>query len=472
VTSAAVNGTTATITFDETVVTTGYDSGDFNFDCTTAGSNLALTSPQGIGNTRTFTVAAIAYGDTCNLDYVGSTNDVEDTAGNDLLTFSNLAVTNNSPQTDTTPPTVTGAVVDGAALTVTFSEPVVTTGYDAGDFNLDCSVGGTNVNVGMPSGSGDTRTFTLSAPVVYGEACDLDYVGSTNDVEDAAGNDMVAVNNLPITNSTPSAEDTTPPVRFNGLPIGTLAAGTTSVPYQLTTTEPAICRPNTSSGVAYPDTVGQMLVTGGINHQGWAPVSDGNSYSYYIRCSDAAGNYNTDDFVITFAIASAPQSYGTLSWEFPTYSAERSIGRIPVNIVRTGGSDGTVTVEWSSNGQTAFHDVDYYGNDNVLVTFLPGVTTMPINTYGYGPDGIEVIQNGATDDRYFHVVLSNPGGGAELGAPSTAVVTLLGEAPAPVYGLVLGGTGKAYMLPAEPENVLLMGTRPVLMGLDYIEMGN
>jgi hypothetical protein len=51
-------------------------------------------------------------------------------------------------------------------------------------------------------------------------------------------------------------------------------------------------------------------------------------------------------------------------------------------------------------------------------------------------------------------------------------VTLLGEAPAPVYGLVLGGTGKAYMLPAEPENVLLMGTRPVLMGLDYIEMGN
>ncbi len=106
VSSVAINGSTATIVFNEAVVTTGYDTGDLDLDCSTAGNNIALSSPSGSGASRTFTSAsAIDYGDTCNLDYTGSTDDVEDAAGNDLETFSDTAVTNNTP--DTTDPAVT-----------------------------------------------------------------------------------------------------------------------------------------------------------------------------------------------------------------------------------------------------------------------------------------------------------------------------------------------------------------------------
>jgi len=99
VTSAAVNGSTATINFSEPVVTSGYDAADFNLDCSTAGTDISLTSPSGSDSSRTFTVASsIGYGDTCNLDYVGGADDIEGTTGDDLVTFSNTAVTNNTQE--------------------------------------------------------------------------------------------------------------------------------------------------------------------------------------------------------------------------------------------------------------------------------------------------------------------------------------------------------------------------------------
>jgi hypothetical protein len=97
VTSASVNGTTVTVNFDEAVVTTGYDAADFNIDCSTAGTDISLTSPTGTGASRTFTAASsVAAGDTCNLDYVGGADDIEDAVGNDLATFSDTSVTVNT----------------------------------------------------------------------------------------------------------------------------------------------------------------------------------------------------------------------------------------------------------------------------------------------------------------------------------------------------------------------------------------
>ena len=104
---------------------------------------------------------------------------------------------------DTTPPTVTSASVNGSTVTVNFSETVVTTGYDSGDFNLDCTLPTlTDVSLSSPSGSGTTRTFTSLIAIVYGQICNLDYVGSTDDIEDSAGNDMVAFTNSSVTNNT------------------------------------------------------------------------------------------------------------------------------------------------------------------------------------------------------------------------------------------------------------------------------
>ena len=97
--------------------------------------------------------------------------------------------------------------------------------------------------------------------------------------------------------------DTTPPVRSEGAPTGALPAGTKSTDISLKTNEAATCRYSTTSGVAYPRMKNDFSTTGGTSHS--TPVSglmDGNTYRYYVRCKDLAGNANPDDYVISFTI--------------------------------------------------------------------------------------------------------------------------------------------------------------------------
>jgi hypothetical protein len=129
VTSASIgtNGTTITVNFSETVVTTGYDNGDFDLDCATAGSGISLNSISGSGSSRTFTAAVqIGYGDVCNLDYIGGADEIEDSAGNDLAAFSNLAVTNNVPAPDGTPNQFTFTDVTGASRSTVYTSNTIT----------------------------------------------------------------------------------------------------------------------------------------------------------------------------------------------------------------------------------------------------------------------------------------------------------------------------------------------------------
>lgn len=251
-------------------------------------------------------------------------------------------------------------------------------------------------------------------------------------VWDANGERSLASDALSIGSDGGGGEDITPPVRSLLAPSGTLTVGTTSTTISLVTDEAATCRYSTTSGVAYADMTLSFDSSYALSHSATVSgLTNGGSYNRYVRCINGSGYANTDDAVISFAVASEAASAGSLSWQYSTYSADRSDGRIPINIVRTGGSTGSVTVQWSSNGQTALHNVDYYGNDGVTVTFADGVTTMPVNTYGTGEDGIEMIANGADDDRYFQMILSNPTGGSTLGT-TLATVTIEGDYVAPV----------------------------------------
>ena len=97
------DGFEVVVVFNEAMVMTGYDAGDLELDCSTTGNDIDLTSPTGSGNTWSFTSASEIQEsgtDTCTLEYDASVNadDMEDEAGNDLLTFDSQAVTNNSLQ--------------------------------------------------------------------------------------------------------------------------------------------------------------------------------------------------------------------------------------------------------------------------------------------------------------------------------------------------------------------------------------
>ena len=100
-------------------------------------------------------------------------------------------------------------------------------------------------------------------------------------------------------------EDTTPPLRSNGAPTGNLPAGTTQTTISLTTDESATCRYSTSLGIAYASMTNTFSTTGGTSHsQLITGLVDGGNYNYYVRCNDTLGNYNTDDYAISFRIVS------------------------------------------------------------------------------------------------------------------------------------------------------------------------
>lgn len=107
--------------------------------------------------------------------------------------------------------------------------------------------------------------------------------------------------------SAPIGVDTTPPMRSNGQPTGALPAGTTQTTLSLTTNENATCRYGPVPGVAFGSLPNAFTTTGGAAHATTlSGLANGNSYSYYVRCRDAAGNANPNDFSIGFSVANPP----------------------------------------------------------------------------------------------------------------------------------------------------------------------
>ncbi len=104
---------------------------------------------------------------------------------------------------------------------------------------------------------------------------------------------------------TESTVDTVAPVRSNGAPSGALVSGVTQATLSLTTDENATCRYSNTIGTAYNSMTNSFGVTGTTSHSTLVTgLSDGTSYTYYVRCVDVAGNANGDDFTIGFSIQS------------------------------------------------------------------------------------------------------------------------------------------------------------------------
>jgi hypothetical protein len=144
--------------------------------------------------------------------------------------------------------------------------------------------------------------------------------------------------------------DITPPLRSNGQPSGTLPAGTTQATLSLTTNEAATCRYATSAGVAYLSMPSTFSTTGALSHSTLVTgLGNGGSYSFFVRCRDAATNANTDDVSIAFAVATPPppSPVGLVA----AYSFNEVSGTTLVD--RTGaGHTGTVSgATWTTQGR-------------------------------------------------------------------------------------------------------------------------
>ena len=219
---ASVNGTTLTVTFSEALDSTQMSpAGFWAADVAGRSGNVNPSSYTLLGNTATLTLnAAITAGETLTLGYLkpSSGATLQDLAGNELASFFSQSVTNNTP--DTTAPTVLDASVNGATLTVTFSETMDST--KASDSAWAVSVAGNSVSVSSYTLSDNTAILTLASAVVGGDAVTLGYTkpGSGDTLKDTSDNELATFSNRSVTNNTP--DPSTPTGTIQVTPAGTL----------------------------------------------------------------------------------------------------------------------------------------------------------------------------------------------------------------------------------------------------------
>ena len=98
--------------------------------------------------------------------------------------------------------------------------------------------------------------------------------------------------------------DSTAPVLSGGLPVGTLPSGTTQIMLTVTTNELAYCSFSYNPGNLYGDHPFFDDLGGSINHYFLVTgLQNGQTYNFYIRGVDAAGNRNSTDYVVSFTVA-------------------------------------------------------------------------------------------------------------------------------------------------------------------------
>jgi len=118
---------------------------------------------------------------------------------------------------------------------------------------------------------------------------------------------------------------------------------------------------------------------------------------------------------IKASFASQP---GTLQFSSPTYSVNESGGSATINVTRTSGSDGAVTLSYATTDGTATAGSDYTTATGTL-------------TWAAGDNGTKSFTVPVTNDTIaegnetVNLALSAPTGGASLGTPSSAVLTIV-----------------------------------------------
>jgi hypothetical protein len=71
------------------------------------------------------------------------------------------------------------------------------------------------------------------------------------------------------------------------------------------------------AGISYAAMTSTFATTGGLSHQ--HPLSNlqnSQTYSYFIRCKDAANNSNTSDYPINFSVAAPANSVNVVPANF------------------------------------------------------------------------------------------------------------------------------------------------------------
>lgn len=163
-------------------------------------------------------------------------------------------------------------------------------------------------------------------------------------------------------------------------------------------------------------------------------------YEYRVKSKDAAGNPATSS-IYSFTTISAPA--GTLQFSSSNFSVNENGTSVQITVTRTGGSNGAVGISYTTSNGTATAGNDYTSVSGTL-SWTNGDIANKTFTVNITNDTLD------ESNETFTVSLSNPTGGATLGSPSNAIVTINDEDNPPTVQFQTGSSnGNESVSPAQ-----------------------
>jgi hypothetical protein len=169
-----------------------------------------------------------------------------------------------------------------------------------------------------------------------------------------------------------------------------------------------------------------------------------------------------DQGVITIYAKSAVPSSGKLQFSAASYGVGEADRSTAVEVIRAGGSSGPVTVEYATAGGTATANADYVAVSGVL-RWSDGDMTPKSFILRVLEDTLE---EGA---ETVGLVLSNPTGGASIGSPGSAVLTISDDSddgPTGIYTLFMDASTTPVLDRSGPITMNVLG---IDMTLDLMQ---
>jgi hypothetical protein len=225
-----------------------------------------------------------------------------------------------------------------------------------------------------------------------------------------------------------------------------LAAGTTQTTLAVTTNENATCAQSTNANATFAQMT-PFTTTGATSHSTTlSPLSNGTTYTYYVKCKDTAGNISGNASV-TFAVAN------------PVDTTPPSV---PTNLVATAQSSSAISLSWTAS------------TDNVGVTgydiYRNGTQVGTAATNSYSDTGLT-----ASIAYTYTVSAYDAAGNNSAQSSSASATTQSGVVSAGLFPAMGDQTSSVYPWAQYPPGVTYNGgipARPTQCGPTLFPLGN
>lgn len=179
--------------------------------------------------------------------------------------------------------------------------------------------------------------------------------------------------------------------------------------------------------------------------------------TFTINLTTAVGATLGTAKVATVTIADNESGAGTLQLAVDAYSVKENAASITLGVTRQGGATGAVSVQYATANGSATAGADYTAKSGTLTWASGDAATKTIV--------VSLLNDSATEGtETFTVTLGSPTGGAVLGAPASATVSIIDDETPATVGLSFAA--RKYTVAENAGTIILSVTRDAANAVD------